>query len=92
MRRYQLSHQIRLLCALSLCAAQSWAHAKTDLITVANGDQITGTLTSSRCFSPLLYRFGEGMQGGNRLRPVHARVGNTLTIDQIVLIDHILPT
>ena len=42
MRRYRLIHQIGLLCALSLCAAQSWGHAKTDLITVANGDQITG--------------------------------------------------
>ena len=92
MRRYQLSHQIGLLCTLSLCAAQSWGYANTDLITVANGDQITGTLITSRCFSPMLHRTGESMQGGNRLRPVHARVGNTLTIDQIVLIDHILPT
>ena len=92
MRRYRLIHQIGLLCALSLWAVQSWGHTKTDLITAANGDQITGTLISSRSFSPLLYRLGEGMQGGNRLRPVHARVGNTLTIDQIVLIDHILPT
>ena len=92
MHRYRLIHQIGLLCALSLCAAQSWGHAKTYLITAANGEQITGTLISSRCVSPLLYRLGEGMQGGNRLRPVHARVGNTLTIDQIVLIDHILPT
>ena len=92
MRRYRLIHQIGLSCALSLCAAQSWAHAKTDLITVANGDQITGTLISSRCFSPLLYRPGQGMQGGYRLRPVHARVGNTLAIDQIVLVNHVLST
>ena len=39
---YRLIHQTGLLCALSLCAAQSWGHAKIDLITVANGDQITG--------------------------------------------------
>ena len=92
MCRYRLIHQIGLLCALPLCAAQSWGHAKADLITVANGNQITGTLISSRCFSPLLYRLGEGMQGGSRLRPVHTRVGNTLTVDQIVLVNHILPT
>ena len=42
--------------------------------------------------SPLLYRLGEGMQSGYRLRPVHARVCNALTVDQVVLIDHILPT
>ena len=46
MRRYRLIHQIGLLCALSLCAAQSWSHAKTDLITVANGDQITGAVNA----------------------------------------------
>ena len=92
MRRYRLIHQIGLSCALSLCATQSWGHAKTGLITVANGDQITGTLISSRSFSPLLHRTGESMQGGNRLRPVHARVGNTLAIDQIVLVNHVLST
>ena len=92
MRRYRLIHQIGLLCALALCAAQSWGHAKTDLITVTNGDQVTGAVIGSRRFSPLLYRLGEGMQGGNCLRPVHARVGNTLTIDQIVLVNHVLPT
>ena len=46
MRRYRLIHQIGLLCALSLCAAQSWSHAKTDLITVVNGDQITGAVNA----------------------------------------------
>ena len=46
MRRYRLIHQIGLLCALSLCAAQSWGHAKTDLITVVNGDQITGAVNA----------------------------------------------
>ena len=44
MRRYRLIHQIALLCTLLLCATQSWSHAKTDLITVANGDQITGAV------------------------------------------------
>jgi len=92
MRRYRLIHQIALSCAVMLCATQSWGHAKTDLITVANGDQITGTLTSSRCFSSLLHCPGEGMQGRDRLRPVHAGVGNTLTIDQIVLVNHVLST
>ena len=61
MRRYQLIHQIGLLSALLLRAAHSWGHAKTDLITVANGDQITGTLISLSRFSSLLYRPGEGM-------------------------------
>ena len=46
MRRYRLIHQIGLLCALLLCAAQSWGHAKTDLITVVNGDQITGAVNA----------------------------------------------
>ena len=46
MRRYRLIHQIALLCALLLCATQSWSHAKTDLITVANGDQITGAVNA----------------------------------------------
>ena len=46
MRRYRLIHQIGLLCALLLCATQSWSHAKTDLITVANGDQITGAVNA----------------------------------------------
>ncbi len=46
MRRYRLIHQIGLMCALSLCAAQSWGHAKTDLITVVNGDQITGAVNA----------------------------------------------
>ena len=46
MRRYRLIHQIGLLCTLSLCAAQSWGHAKTDLITVVNGDQITGAVNA----------------------------------------------
>ena len=44
MRRYRLIHQIALSCAVMLCASQSWGHAKTDLITVANGDQITGAV------------------------------------------------
>jgi hypothetical protein len=92
MRRYRLIHQIGLLCALSLWAVQSWGHTKTDLITAANGDQITGNPISSRYFSPLLHRTGKSMQGGNRLRPVHARVGNTLAIDQIVFVNHVLST
>jgi len=46
MRRYRLIHQIGLLWALLLCATQSWGHAKTDLITVANGDQITGAVNA----------------------------------------------
>ena len=46
MRRYRLIHQIALLCTLLLCATQSWSHAKTDLITVANGDQITGAVSA----------------------------------------------
>ena len=46
MRRYRLIHQIALLCTLLLCATQSWSHAKTDLITVANGDQITGAVNA----------------------------------------------
>ena len=46
MRRYRLIHQIGLLCALLLCATQSWSHAKTDLITVVNGDQITGAVNA----------------------------------------------
>ena len=44
MRRYRLIHQIALSCLLILCATQSWGHAKTDLITVVNGDQITGAV------------------------------------------------
>lgn len=44
MRRYRLIHQIALSWAVMLCATQSWGHAKTDLITVANGDQITGAV------------------------------------------------
>ena len=32
-------------------------------------------------FAPLLYRAREGVQGGNCLRPIHARVGNTLAVD-----------
>lgn len=46
MRRYRLIHQIALSCALLLCATQSWSHAQTDLITVTNGDQITGAVNS----------------------------------------------
>ena len=46
MRRYRFIHQIALLCTLLLCATQSWSHAKTDLITVANGDQITGAVNA----------------------------------------------
>ena len=46
MRRYRLIHQIALSCLLILCASQSWGHAKTDLITVANGDQITGAVNA----------------------------------------------
>ena len=46
MRPYRLIHQIALSCVLILCATQSWGHAKTDLITVANGDQITGAVNA----------------------------------------------
>ena len=38
--------QIGLLCLLMLWSTQSWSHAKTDLITVANGDQITGAVNA----------------------------------------------
>ena len=38
--------QIGLLCTLMLWSTQSWSHAKTDLITVANGDQITGAVNA----------------------------------------------
>ena len=92
MRRYRFIHQLALSCMLMLCATQSWGHAKTDLITVANGVKIAGAVIGSGCFSSLLHRPGEGMQGGYRLLPVHARVGNTLAVDQIVLVNHVLPT
>ena len=46
MRRYRFIHQIALSCAVMLCATQSWGHAKTDLITVVNGDQITGAVNA----------------------------------------------
>jgi len=42
MRRYRLIHQIALSCAVMLSASQSWGHAKTDLITVANATRSTG--------------------------------------------------
>ena len=35
---------ISLTCALAMCATNAWSHAKTDVITVANGDQITGAV------------------------------------------------
>ena len=92
MRRYRFIHQLALSCMLMLCATQSWGHAKTDLITVANGDQITGAVIGSSRFSSLLHRPGEGMQAGDRLRPVHARVGNALAENQIVFVDDVLPT
>ena len=38
--------QIGLLCTLMLWSTQGWSHAKTDLITVANGDQITGAVNA----------------------------------------------
>ena len=46
MRSYRFFYQIALFCALMLSAIQSWSHAKTDLITVANGDQITGAVNA----------------------------------------------
>ena len=46
MRRYRFIHQIALSCAVMLCATQSWGHAKTDVITVVNGDQITGAVNA----------------------------------------------
>ena len=38
--------QIGLLCTLMLWSTQGWSHAKTDLITVVNGDQITGAVNA----------------------------------------------
>ena len=35
---------ISLTGALAMCAASAWSHAKTDVITLANGDQITGAV------------------------------------------------
>ena len=46
MRRYRLIHQVALSCVLIPCTTQHWGHAKTYLITVANGDQITGAVTA----------------------------------------------
>ena len=73
-------------------------HARL-IIGTAIADRITlhSTLIKGRRtiglgrFSSLPHRPGEGMQSGDRLRPVHARVGNALAEDQIVFVDHILP-
>ena len=40
----RLVSMISLTCALAMCATNAWSHAKTDVITVANGDQITGAV------------------------------------------------
>lgn len=40
----RLFSMISLTCALAMCATNAWSHAKTDVITVANGDQITGAV------------------------------------------------
>ena len=62
---------ISLTGALAVCATGSWSHAKTDVITVYNGDQITGDglrlhvdaagqrpqgFAGSQCFAPSPYR------------------------------------
>jgi hypothetical protein len=46
MRLSPLLKKFAVLC-ISLCGSiQAWSHAKTDLITVTNGDQITGAVNS----------------------------------------------
>ena len=35
---------LSLTGALAVSAANAWSHAKTDVITIANGDQITGAV------------------------------------------------
>ena len=40
----RLFSMISLTGALAVCASNAWSHAKTDVITVANGDQITGAV------------------------------------------------
>ena len=40
----RLFSMISLTGALAMCATNAWSHAKTDVITVANGDQITGAV------------------------------------------------
>ena len=46
MRLSPLLKKFAVLC-ISLCGSiQAWSHAKTDLITVINGDQITGAVNA----------------------------------------------
>ena len=46
MRLSPLLKKFAVLC-ISLCGSiQAWSHAKTDLITVTNGDQITGAVNA----------------------------------------------
>ena len=40
----RLFSMISLAGALAMCTTNAWSHAKTDVITVANGDQITGAV------------------------------------------------
>ena len=40
----RLFSMISLTGALAMCATNAWSHAKTDVVTVANGDQITGAV------------------------------------------------
>ena len=46
MRLYPLLKQLGVLCIGFCGAVEAWSHAKTDLITVANGDQITGAVNA----------------------------------------------
>ena len=46
MRLSPLLKKFAVLC-ISLCGCiEAWSHAQTDLITVTNGDQITGAVNS----------------------------------------------
>ena len=45
MRLSPLLTQLALLC-ISFSSAEVWSHAKTDIITVANGDKITGAVSA----------------------------------------------
>ena len=49
MRLSPFLKKFAVLC-ISLCGSiEAWSHAQTDLITVTNGDQITGAVNSGRC-------------------------------------------
>ena len=45
MRLSPLLTKLAALC-ISFSSAQVWPHAKTDIVTVANGDQITGAVNA----------------------------------------------